>query len=90
MTNTYQFIFILADGDDSKLSKVEEAVEKVSAKVSKKDTWGKKTFAYLINKQMNGHYFEWTLKADTSKIKEFKSLLNLNNDLMRYLLLKEN
>ncbi|OGK15404.1 30S ribosomal protein S6 [Candidatus Roizmanbacteria bacterium RIFCSPHIGHO2_01_FULL_39_12b] len=88
MTNKYQFVFILQDNDEAKLKQVEEIIEKHSGKVEKKDTWGKKTFAYLINKQLAGHYFDWIVSTPGANVKELKDLFNLNHDVVRYLLLK--
>lgn len=90
MTSIYQLVFIVPENKSKEVEEVENTIEKMGGKVEKKDTWGKKTFAYLVNKQLSGHYFDWTMSIDTSKLKEFKNLLNLNNDVLRYLLLKTN
>lgn len=88
MTDQYQFVFVLPDGKAADTKKVDEFVAKCDGKVEKKESWGKKTFAYLINKQTAGHYFDWTLTLQNNKVDEFKRLLNLDGEVMRYLIIK--
>lgn len=87
MTNNYQFIFILEDGSQEHVNAVEEAIKKATGTVDKQDKWGKKTFAYPINKKIAGYYFDWIISVSKDQIKELKKVLNRNNAILRYLLL---
>lgn len=85
----YQFVFIMQGKSSNSSEKVEEFIAKAKGKIEKKESWGKKNFAYLINKQASGHYFDWILSISANKIAELKNLLNLDGTVVRYLLLKQ-
>lgn len=90
MTSKYQLVFILEDNDEAKLKKIESTIKDHDGDIKQKETWGKKTFSYLINKKIAGYYFDWVISLPGNKAGELKNLFNLNHDLVRYLFIKSN
>lgn len=71
------------------LKKVEKLVKKASGKILKTDVWGKRHLAYEIKSHEEGYYVVMNLELDQEKVKEFETDLKLQNDVLRYLLLRE-
>ncbi len=64
-------------------------IEKSAGKITKQDNWGKKRLAYQIDKQdfANYLYFELDLPAEAPK--KISNAFNINREVMRYLLVKQ-
>lgn len=85
---TYECAFITEAGDKALLKNIEDILKEFGAKVTNKDDWGEKHFAYRIGQLTKGHYHIWTCAGDDIKIKELKNRLNIEDGLIRYLILK--
>ena len=70
----------------STLEKVENILSKNSAKITKKDNWGKRKLAYKINKQDWGIYVFYQVEVDPSKINKINQSLRITEEVMRYLI----
>ncbi len=88
MTTNYELAFITEAEEAPILKETEELIASLSGKVIDKKDWGRRDFAYLINGKSKGYYFIWQIELSGSKVKSFKTSLNLNNKIMRYLLLR--
>lgn len=84
----YEFTFITETGDKAVLSQVETIVTQFGATVTNKEDWGEKQFAYRIGKASRGFYHIWTLSG-TIKVKDLKNRLNIEEGVIRYLLLSK-
>lgn len=85
---SYEMVVILqADIEDHKMvaDEIAEVVRGLGAEVEKIDLWGKKRFAYLIDKQAEGFYVLYTFKLDPSQVKETERLLSLKPQVVRHL-----
>lgn len=71
----------------SQLKKIEDLLGK-KGKVKETDTWGKKTFAYPIEKQKEGIYVLLKVGLDEKSIPDFEKKLKLEEKILRYLLIK--
>lgn len=83
---SYEMVVILkADIEDGKAASEEiaEVVRGLGAEVEKVDLWGKKKFAYPIDKQLEGFYILYTFKLDPSQVKEMERLLSLRDKVIR-------
>ena len=75
--------------DNKKLiKKVEEWVKKIGGKVKKKEVWGKKELAYRIKKFDQGVYVFWQLEVEASKINDLPRKIELEDDIIRHLLVR--
>ncbi|MCC7167632.1 MAG: 30S ribosomal protein S6 [Rhodospirillales bacterium] len=54
-------------------------------KVTKKEYWGLKSFAYKIKKNRKGHYILMNIDAPPPAIKEMERQMGINEDVVRYL-----
>lgn len=71
------------------LNKIEDNLTKLKGKVLSQDLWGKRHLAYIIDGNEEGYYVVYTFELDNSKIHEFEGKLKFMNDIMRYLISKE-
>ena len=83
---SYEMVVILqADLEDHKMvsEEIAEIVRGLGAEVEKVDLWGKKRFAYPIDKQIEGFYVLYTFKLDPAQVKEMERLLSLRTQVIR-------
>ena len=67
---------------------VEKIIKVVDGKVIKKDDWGVKDFAYPIEKINSGNYIYFELELDTDKVKDINQKLVIEEDILRFLIVK--
>ena len=92
---SYEMVVILeADLEDHKMAaeEIAEVVRGLGAEVEKIDLWGKKRFAYLVDKKTEGFYVLYTFKLDPQQVREMERLLGLRPQVIRHLVvnLEEN
>lgn len=68
--------------------KIKTIITNVKGVIKQDDDWGVKKLAYPIQKNKLGHYYIWQVELPGDQIKEIRRLMNFENDLLRYLLLK--
>ena len=66
-----------------------ETVTKNFEKVEKEENWGSRDLAYPINKQTKGYYVHYTFTADPKTIAPLDKQLKLEEDVIRYLLIRD-
>ncbi len=71
------------------LKRIEKLVENASGKITGTDIWGKRHLAYKINQHEEGYYVVLKIEMPASKAKEFERDVKLENDILRFLLIKE-
>jgi len=57
-------------------------------KITFTDFWGERGFAYIINKQKWGYYHVSQFEMDASKAQELRHELNLDGDVVRFMIVK--
>ena len=57
-------------------------------KVIDSEYWGLKSIAYRMNKNRKGHYFLFKLDSDPKAVAEMERLMNIHEDIMRFLTVK--
>jgi small subunit ribosomal protein S6 len=72
----------------AKKDALQSDIKKLSQKITSVIDMGIRDLAYKIKAQGKGYYFVVTFEALSDKIDEFKKKLDLDIDLMRYMLLK--
>ena len=94
MMNRYEMIYIIDTGLEDSARK--ELIEKVSAlivnnggEIEKVDeTWGKRRLAYAIDYKTEGWYVLVTFKAPVELPRELERNLQINENVLRYLVVK--
>jgi small subunit ribosomal protein S6 len=71
------------------LKKIEELVTKSKGKIVNQDIWGKRHLSYIIEGNEEGYYVIYNFELEQSKIAEFEDHIKYMNDILRYLLIKE-
>ena len=57
-------------------------------KVIESEYWGLRSIAYRMNKNRKGHYFMFKSNSDTKAVAEMERLMNIHEDIMRFLTIK--
>ena len=92
--NRYEMIYIIDTGLEEAARK--ELIEKVSALISANggeiekvdETWGKRRLAYAIDYKTEGWYVLVTFKAPAELPRELERNLQINENVLRYLVVK--
>ncbi|MGL5580604.1 MAG: 30S ribosomal protein S6 [Cetobacterium sp.] len=89
----YELMFIinptiLEEGRETVIAKVNNILTAAGATVLKSDKWGERKLAYPIDKKKTGFYVLTTLEMDGTKLTEVESKLNITEEVMRYIVIK--
>lgn len=89
----YELVYILQpDLDEQSILAVNERVEQHVASsngaMTTTELWGRRTLAYPIKKHFEGHYILQRFTLDPDKVTELDRILRLNENVMRYLVLR--
>jgi small subunit ribosomal protein S6 len=85
----YEIMLILpAEADEQVVSGVVDRVSRTLAdtggKVGKIDRWGRKRFAYEIDRQTEGYYVVVELTSDPTVMRELDRVLSLADEVIRF------
>jgi small subunit ribosomal protein S6 len=85
----YEIMLILpAEADDKVIGGVTDRIGQVVARsggeVTKADRWGRRRFAYEINRTTEGFYLVVEFTADPGDVKELERVLTLADDVIRF------
>jgi len=89
----YEIMFILSTQltDEEKQAKVkfvEETLVKSEAAEIKTECWGERKLAYPIKKKENGYYVLTTFQIDGIKLAEVEARLNIEESILKYMIVK--
>ena len=89
----YEIMFILSTQltDEEKqagVEFVEKTLTAVGATEVKTEIWGDRKLAYPIKKKENGYYVLTTFQADGTQFTEIEAKLNINESLLKYMIVK--
>ena len=90
----YELTLVLSGGATAaKKKNAQETIEKIvkiiGGKVGKIEDWGKKELSYKIAKNDSGIFLHYNLKLDAAAVKMLPQKLNLEENIIRYLLVKK-
>lgn len=95
MNNYYLTLVIKADLEENKRKALLDGlVKKVvgekenPGKVLKEDLWGSKDLAYPIKRQTKGFVAHFEIEADPKNAKSIDKILRVEEDILRYLLIR--
>lgn len=91
--NSYELTLVIdpdvSAGDQKKLvEKIEKLITTAKGKVEKTAEWGKKELAYPIQKKLVGYFYFLTFNLSPAALSEIDQAIRLENQIMRYLLIK--
>jgi small subunit ribosomal protein S6 len=88
----YEISVLYHPGLEVDLTKAEERVTKIftdnGAKVTATDNWGKRKLAYPIAKNEHAIYVFYTLEIPGPAVSKIEALLNITDEVIRYLIVK--
>jgi len=91
--NQYEVAILYDPGLEVDLTKAEERVKKIftdnGGKVLSIDNWGKKKLAYPIKKHDHALYVFYQVSLDPKNVKQVESTLNITNEVIRFLIVKQ-
>ena len=67
---------------------VEDTLKASGADPVTTEIWGDRKLAYPINKKENGYYVLTTFEMDGTKLIDVEAKLNINENLMKYMIVK--
>ena len=71
------------------VAKVKALIERFGGAITNVDEWGKKKLAYEIQKMKEGYYYFIQFEAETSAPKEIESRIRIMDNVIRYLIVKQ-
>jgi len=92
--NYYEVLYILNPNFSKEqiagvMSEVNDFVEKKKHGIVNHDFWGKKQLAYNVKKHKYGNFILLNTEfKDANFVNEFKVFLNLNKEVMKYMIIK--
>lgn len=90
--NQYEIAVLFHPDLEVDLSKAEEKVKKLftdnDGKVVATDNWGKRKLAYTIKKQEHAIYVFYTVELPGEAVKKVEGILNITDEVVRYLITK--
>jgi small subunit ribosomal protein S6 len=92
--NNYELTLVLPGESSSARQKavsgkLDKLVETFKGKVKKTDEWGKIELAYPIGKNPDGIFYYFELELDAKSAKDLNDKLRLEDDIIRYLLIRK-
>ncbi len=92
MVNNYEIALIFKDNETAAaegLKNVKEILQNFNIEITGEDVWGSRKLAYPIEKEKNGYYVFLKVKGDSLNIKKIERDLKLNNNILRFMVIKE-
>lgn len=80
---------ILEEGRDAVVEKVNGILTAAGATVTKSEKWGERKLAYPIDKKKTGFYVLGTFEIEGTQIADVESKLNIAEELLRYIVVKQ-
>lgn len=88
MNNYYLTLVLRPDIDEAVRKEILESLTKRFGSLEKEDLWGVRDLAYPIKKQTKGWYGHYQFMAEPATIKSLDNSLKLEEDVLRYLLIR--
>ena len=82
---TYELTFLL--NEEAEISNIKALIVSLKGKITKEDKWGERTLSYSIKKNHVATFYNYSIEIEKENVNELKKKLNLNEKLIRYLLL---
>lgn len=92
--NHYELMYIMVptlEGEalEAVMTKVTTLIESVNGTITEVKKWGKRRLAYEINDIKDGFYVVVTFDADPSSISEIDRVLKLTEEIIRFMITRD-
>ncbi len=92
--NNYEAVFIFRpnlenDAQEKLVDEIKEVITKHKGEVEDVQTWGKRKFTFLINKQSEGTYYLVLFKLAAETVKKIEGIFKLNDSILRVLIIRK-
>ncbi|MEX1020312.1 MAG: 30S ribosomal protein S6 [Litorilinea sp.] len=89
----YELVYVLQPNlDEQGIVAINERVEQIvtgaNGTMTTTELWGRRTLAYPIKKNFEGHYVMQRFAMDPEKVGDIDRVLRFNENVMRYLVLR--
>lgn len=74
----------------AELERIKELITRFGGTVTNVDDWGKKRFAYDVQKMKEGYYYFIQFDAETTTPVEIENRVRIMENVVRYLCVKQN
>lgn len=74
---------------EKEVKKIKESITSKDGEISKVDNWGKRKLSYEIKKKKEGIYVIINFTLPSSEVLNFKNILKLNENILRFMIIKE-
>jgi small subunit ribosomal protein S6 len=89
---SYELTYVLRPLDETALGAVNERVTGLisssGGEITSRNDWGKRRLSYPIRKINEGYYVSLQLNLPTQAVRTVERALQLNDDVMRYLVIR--
>ncbi|MFW6298601.1 MAG: 30S ribosomal protein S6 [Bacillota bacterium] len=90
----YEVMYIIRPTlEDAEREAIMEKINRVftdnNSEVTNVDEWGIRELAYEIEKHRKGYYVVLNVKATPEAVSEFERIINLQEDIIRYIMIKD-
>ena len=91
--NKYEIMFIVRTDIDEKTQKdtvaaIEKVLKDLKSKIVNTKEMGQRKLAYPIKEQVRGAYYVLNVEASAAAVKEFDRIANINEDIIRHIVVK--
>lgn len=91
--NSYYLTLVLKPEMEEKgrkalLDSITKKITGAEGKLKKEDLWGQRPLAYPIKRQTSGYFAHFEIEADPRNVKGLDKILKLEEDVLRYLLIR--
>ena len=90
----YELMLVLSpEADDQRVegfkTRMRTFITDRGGEVNSEDLWGKRKLAYRIGRFSEGNYFLTRFHLDPAPVKELENFLNVSEDVIRHLLVRQ-
>ena len=80
---------VLEEGREALIEKVNGVLKTAGANVLKVEKWGERKLAYPIEKKKTGFYVLTYFEIEGTELTQVEGKLNINEEIMRYIIVKK-
>lgn len=80
---------LVEDIKEKIMPRLQKEVKRLGGSLEIKDNMGKRLLAYAVDSYKEGYYIVYTLTMDSQKVTEFSKFMNFYDDVLKFLIVRE-